>query len=390
MSPAAGGVRRRRWARGAALVAVPVLLVSAMAWHAVDTAAERSLRARADEQLDNAMRLVGTGAGRAVDGTWRTDGRGPLEALGVSDVEPPWNGLLQEAVQYPTRRDFSENGRAFAAFGRPWATGEALVTLVDLDRPAGERRRGHLAVVAGAVVALAVGTVAVELARRRLTAGADRRVARQEALLADAAHEMRTPLAVIRASSSQALARPRSTEEYVRVLSEVRAASERAAVGVEQLLDAARLASGQLRLQRAPLRLDLLGEEVMAANDRDGVVLDAPPGPPVVVDADAPLLRQAVDNLVRNACRRAGRVSLHTTVEGGEAVLRVLDDGPGFDAAALPHLFDRFGRFDEGGSAGLGLSIVAAVVHAHGGSVVAANRPEGGAAVTVRLPLHRP
>jgi len=384
--PAPGAARR--WAITVALVALPVCLVGAAGWQAGDAAADRRLAARADEQLDNAMRRVGAGAGPTVDGTWRTDARGPLELLGVTDVEPPWNGLLAEAVQYPTRRDFSENGRDFAAFGRPWADGEALVTVIALDRWAVERRVAHLRVLAAAIAATALGVAGVELARRRLLAGADRRLARQQALLADAAHEMRTPLSVIRAASSQALARPRDTEEYVRVLSEVRAASERASVGVEQLLEAARLASGRFRLQLAPLRLDLLGEEVMAANDRDGVVLDAPPGAPVVVDADAPLLRQALDNVVRNACRRARRVSLHTTVEDGEAVVAVRDDGPGFDPAVLSQPFDRFGRFDEAGSAGLGLAIVAAVVTAHGGSVAAANRPEGGAVVTIRLPCH--
>lgn len=377
----------RRLLAATAVLAVPVGLVAAVAWRAGDAAASRSLEAHADEVLDNAMRLVGTGEGRPVDGTWLASPSGPVRTLGATEIEPPWNGLLSEAVQYPTRRAFSENGRSFVAFGRPWAAGQALVTVVELADRQARRQPSHLTVAAAAMVALVVGTVAAELARRRLVRSADARVARQQALLADAAHEMRTPLAVIQASTSQALARPRPIEDYVRVLAEVRVAAERAAVGVSQLLELARLDAGQARPRLAPLRLDLLGEEVAAANTAEGVEVVAPPGAAVLVDADAALLRSALDNLVRNAIRRASRVSVVTLAEGGEAVVRVSDDGPGFAPDALAHLFDRFGRFDEGGSAGLGLAIVASVVQAHGGTVQAANSPGGGAVVTVRLPL---
>jgi two-component system OmpR family sensor kinase len=200
---------------------------------------------------------------------------------------------------------------------------------------------------------------------------------------------MRTPLAVILASSSQALGRPRTSEEYVRSLSEIRAAAERASAGVNELLDLVRFDTGQAIPRLAPLRLDLLAEEVAAAVRPDDGTVRAGVGAPVVVDADMALLRQALDNVVRNATRRAEHVDLAASVDGRDGVLDVLDDGPGFDPAILPVVFDRYARGDRRGQVGMGLAIVKAIVTAHGGTIEAANRPEGGARVRIRLPLSR-
>jgi signal transduction histidine kinase len=140
----------------------------------------------------------------------------------------------------------------------------------------------------------------------------------------------------------------------------------------------------------APLRLDLLAEEVAASVRTEDCTLEASPADAaVVVDADMALLRQAIDNVVRNATRRAGNVRLVTTIDGRDGVLAVEDDGPGFDAAVLPHVFDRYRRGDGKGEVGIGLSLVKAILAAHGGAVGAANRPEGGASVTLRVPLTR-
>jgi len=107
------------------------------------------------------------------------------------------------------------------------------------------------------------------------------------------------------------------------------------------------------------------------------------------------LVRQAVVNLLANAIRYSppgGTVTVRVAREDGSAVIEVLDDGPGFPPEFLPDAFERFRRADDsrsrvdGGGAGLGLAIALAVAQAHGGSAHAANRPEGGAAVTLRLP----
>jgi signal transduction histidine kinase len=112
------------------------------------------------------------------------------------------------------------------------------------------------------------------------------------------------------------------------------------------------------------------------------------------VHADPLRLEQAVGNLVDNALRHGGRrVELATATRDGHVELHVRDDGPGFPPELLDGAFERFTRADEArgraeGGAGLGLAIVAAIAHAHGGSVGARNREEGGADVwlAVRAP----
>jgi signal transduction histidine kinase len=232
-----------------------------------------------------------------------------------------------------------------------------------------------------------LATAAGWLLTRRALRPARQLLADQSGFLADAAHELRTPLSVIQASASQALSRPRGEEEYVRSLAEIRAAAERAAAGVSQLLELARLDAGQTLPRLAPLRLDLLAEEVAVSVREDGCEIAAEPGPSVVVGADMALLRQALDNIVRNAARRAAHVTVRSWPDGRDGVVEVADDGPGFLPDQLPHVFERFRRGDQSGSSGLGLAIVRSILAVHGGTVEAANRPEGGAVFRLRVPL---
>ena len=215
--------------------------------------------------------------------------------------------------------------------------------------------------------------------------------ARQRDFIADAAHEMRTPLAVIRASASQALSKPRETDEYVAALNEIESASESAGAAVNELLELARIDSGQFAPRLAPLRLDLLAEEVVAGIRVDGCTLAATSDEPITVDADYALLRHAAENVVRNAAARATEVTVRAVVDGKWAAIEVVDNGPGFAPELLPEVFERFRRGDKRGSTGLGLAIAKSIMVSHKGSAEATNRPaaEGGGAV-VRLVLpHR-
>jgi two-component system, OmpR family, sensor kinase len=315
---------------------------------------------------------------------------GQPQAFSESSVSPPFGLLFSPDRDEERVERVRQGGVNYLAYALPIKKGEGWATLVDLTDLNEERDQarfrsrlfsGLLAVLSGVIGWWLAGRV-IRPARQALS--------ERRGFLADAAHEMRTPLSVILASASQSLSRPRSSEEYVRSMAEIRAAAERASAGVNELLDLARLESGQAIPRRAPLRLDLLAEEVAASVRADGVTLTAEPGAAaVVVDADMALLRQAVDNVVRNAVRRAENVTLTTSLDGRDGVLIVSDNGPGFDPNQLPHVFDRFRRGDARGEAGLGLSLVHAICAAHGGEVTAANRPEGGAAVTLRLPLSR-
>jgi two-component system OmpR family sensor kinase len=320
---------------------------------------------------------------------WTVNDNGDSSDLGKNDVEPPLRGLYAEAGGHPHTDRFTQRDEDYLAYVLPIGPKDALVTVVPLADEEARRSslRLRLVLLSSALVAAATATgwfVAGRAVRPAREALVERR-----GFLADAAHEMRTPLAVIQASASQALARPRAPEEYVRSLSEIRAASERAAAGVNELLDLARLESGQAMPRLAPLRLDLLAEEVAASVRADGCELTAEPGIAVVVDADMALLRQAVENVVRNAVRRASSVRLVASIDGRDGVLDVLDDGPGFEVNLLPHVFDRYRRGDGRGEVGLGLSLVQAIVAAHGGEASAANRPDGGAVVRLRVALTR-
>ncbi len=302
----------------------------------------------------------------------------------------PLQRWLTESGGRPSFREVTLDGdERYLGYVVPRSDDEGWVTVVgsaDRDhRLADLRLRTTLLavgiVVAGVLLGWYVAGLALGPARRAM--------ADQQGFLADAAHEMRTPLAVILASGSQALAKPRTTEEYVRSLSEIRSAAERASAGVNEMLDLVRFESGQAIPRLAPLRLDLLAEEVASSVRSDSGEVVANPAAPLVVEADMALLRQALDNLVRNAIRRAEHVEIVAAAVDRQAVLDVLDDGPGFDPQILPRVFERYQRGDRRGDAGMGLAIVRAIVTAHGGTVEAANRVEGGARVRITLPLSR-
>ena len=154
---------------------------------------------------------------------------------------------------------------------------------------------------------------------------------------------------------------------------------------MNELLDLARFDSGQAIPRLAPVRLDLLAEEVAASVRADECEVIAEPTDAVVVQADMPLLRQALDNLVRNAVRRSSRVELTTARNGRDGIVLVTDNGPGFDPTIVDSVFDRYRRGDRKGDVGIGLSIVKAIVTAHGGQVTARNVADGGAGAIVEL-----
>lgn len=209
-----------------------------------------------------------------------------------------------------------------------------------------------------------------------------------KALLANASHELRSPLARIRMGLELMQGQPSSAtlEEIARNIREL-----------DQLIDEILLAS---RLDASPDDLgplepvDLVG---LAAEEcaRTGAEFETAPGvPSVVVPGLTRLLRRLLRNLLENARRHgAGTVSLTLRLQGAQAEIRVCDQGPGVPAALRERIFEPFfrlpGASEREGGVGLGLALVRSIAQRHGGSVHCDDRPGGGACFVLRLPLAR-
>lgn len=223
---------------------------------------------------------------------------------------------------------------------------------------------------------------------------------RMRRFVADASHELRTPLTSIRgfAELYRQGALP-AREDVDRAMGRVESEAARMGLLVEDLLLLARL-DQQRPLERARVDLlELAGDAVQDARAVDparSVLLSVGSADvaPVVV-GDAPRLRQVFGNLVSNALTHTPDgtpVVVTLSTHEGQAVVEVADTGPGIPAEDRVKVFERFYRADSSrtrakGGNGLGLSIVAALVSAHGGSVEAVETPGGGATFRVCLPL---
>lgn len=200
---------------------------------------------------------------------------------------------------------------------------------------------------------------------------------------ADVAHELRNGLAVVRAEVDVALDDPRAgVDRLAESLAAIGAESDRLHRTIEGVLALSRAGVG---VGRQVVDLGAVVEEEAARLDRE-VRADVRPA---VVVGDQALITTLVRNLVDNAVRygtAAGMVGVRCWVDPAGVHLRVSNDGPVLAPESTAGLFERHRRGTSSSGAGLGLSIVAAVVDAHQGSVTATARPAGGLDVTVRLP----
>ena len=222
---------------------------------------------------------------------------------------------------------------------------------------------------------------------------------RQREFAADASHELRTPLTVIRSSVEHLTRHPEKTVgEHREALDDIDAEVQHLTVLVDDLLLLARSDSGAVALDRMPLDLGDVAFEAAGALGRmaedRGVHVEVDPEP-AMLEGDPARLRQLVTILVDNAIRhspRDGRVTVIVRAVDATASVEVDDDGPGLRPEDMPHVFDRFFRAQgaPSGGTGLGLAIAKWIVDRHGGRIGVANRPGGGAAFRVELPVAGP
>jgi len=224
----------------------------------------------------------------------------------------------------------------------------------------------------------------------------------QQQFIADASHELRTPLAVLRGETEVALTKSRTVDEYQQSLSLIAEEAQRLSHVVENLFILARQPiDAPAPIFKEPVSLnDAVSDCARAARvlaSQKGVRLVTEIGTnSIVINGDDELIKRMILNLLDNAVKYTpenGEISVGLTRRNGSAEIIVSDTGIGIPPSAQPHVFDRFYRVDKArsralGGAGLGLSIVAWIVKAHGGSIAINSSPGVGSKFTVKLPVH--
>ncbi len=386
-----------------AFATLRVRLALAFALVALLTAAAVALTAPA---------IVGRGfAAVEADGSVPGAGRGQGQGPG------PGAGLHAQQVQQETTLTIIVVAIAAAGvaslFGLALATrmtrplgrledSAAAVARGRLDARSGlDRRTDEIGSLARSFDTMAAELQTTEVARRRF--------------FQDAAHELKTPLAVIDATTSAVidgvyqhddrhLETVRDQARLLgRIVDDLRVVSL-ADAGVlplrREVLDVAAIMATTARdlgarATASGIRIDVADPEVPTGSGEAGTPVSRAGSPPLTVSADPDRLRQVIAALLDNALRhtpQGGRIRLSAGPAGaGRTRIDVVDSGPGIAADDLPHVFERFYQADAArdrstGTSGLGLAIVRALVEAHGGAVRAASEPGGGARFEVELP----
>jgi heavy metal sensor kinase len=281
-----------------------------------------------------------------------------------------------------------------------WLATRALRPIAEISRTAQK--------IAGGDLSQRINTSETESELGQLAAVLDSTFTRLDAAFeqqrqftSDAAHELRTPVAVILTQIQSTLNRERSGPEYRDTLEACQRAAQRMRKLIDSLLKLAQLDAGQSPSKPEPMDLSRCAAEcvelVRPLADERRIALQAElDAAPCLGDADQ--LALVLTNLLSNAIhynRDGGRVRIAARGEDGAAVVVVSDDGPGIAPEHLPRLFDRFYRADAArtssqGRTGLGLAITKAIVEAHGGTITVRSELGNGAHFEVRLPSAEP
>jgi signal transduction histidine kinase len=327
----------------------------------------------------------------------------------LTGIAEPWvSDLVRAAVASgaQSRNHHRADDQVFRAYAFPFAfpDGTRRVAVAVADEIEVEDKYASVIgmTIAAAVVALILVAAGGWIVTRKSMEPVELAMMHMRRFMADAAHELRTPLSVIRTRAEVALRRSREPDDYAVVLRAIEQESSRVTRIVEDLLMLARADAGERPIERARVFLDDVAldaaEGVRTLAERAGVPLAVERFDEAVVVGDAVLLRRLVVILLDNAIkfsRHGGEVRVGVRVTRGGAVLTVADTGVGIADEHLSHVFERFYRGDAartrsaaGASegVGLGLSIAQWIVQEHGATVRIDSKVGEGTRVTVTFP----
>ena len=293
---------------------------------------------------------------------------------------PPWRWRDQPGRRRMPPHFVRRMGCAFAALIVLSAVGASTLVSLLWRSP-----RQVVFLSAAAVVLAAAFAIVFRFAIRRVGGAFAEQDRLRRQLMADVAHELRTPLAILQGRVEGLLdgVYPRDESHLAELLEETRHLSRL----VEDLGTLAHAEAGALELRKEPVDLGDLVREVAASLPRPvGVV--APPDLPAV-EADPGRIRQVLLNLLANALHHTpaeGAVSIEVEPRPRTVLIRVRDSGSGIAPEDLPHIFERFQKGAGSRGSGLGLAIARKLVLAHGGDIGIESQPGKGTTVTVSLP----
>ena len=219
---------------------------------------------------------------------------------------------------------------------------------------------------------------------------------------ADASHELRTPISLMRTNAEITLRKPRTDAEYRAALSQILEESEKVSVLIDQLLDLARADSG---LAALPMVRTNLSEAIDKAYQKASVLAEAKqlhasehlPSEPVWIQGDPAALERLflifLDNAIKYTAS-GGQIEMHLKTHDGVAEAEILDTGIGISAEDIPHIFERFyqadrSRSSEKNGSGLGLAIGHWIAQTHGANVAVESKPSEGTSFRIQFPLAR-
>lgn len=239
----------------------------------------------------------------------------------------------------------------------------------------------------------------LSIAMNLMIARLDEAFGHNRRFMADASHEMRTPLTVIRGELEALTRDPKLSGDAKAVVGSILEEAESLARIVESLFTIARLDAGEGHVKWT--RFDLAktasstAEQMLLMAEDKGITVSFEGANPVEMEGDQPRIKQVIVNLLDNAIKYTqpgGRINIYVAAAGEKAILEVSDNGIGIPLEAQPHIFERFYRVDKArsrdqGGAGLGLAIAKAICAAHRGSIEVQSSDGWGSRFRVELPI---